>query len=69
MSYLIVGPLVGVVLVVVLSLVGILISQTLGGSVSIVTLQIHTAAALVLLVVVQVRHRSISSAGSQGAWI
>ncbi len=59
MSYLIAGPLVGVVLVVVLSLVGILISQTLGGNVSIVTLQIHTSAALVLLVTILARLESM----------
>jgi hypothetical protein len=58
MSYLVVGPLVGVVLVVVLSLVGILISQTLGGNVSLVTLQIHTSAALVLLVTILSRLES-----------
>jgi hypothetical protein len=58
MSYLVVGPLVGVVLVVVLSLVGILVSQTLGGNVSIVTLQIQTSAALVLLVTILSRLES-----------
>ena len=58
MSYLVVGPLVGVVLVVVLSLVGILVSQTLGGDVSIVTLQIQTSAALVLLVTILSRLES-----------
>jgi hypothetical protein len=61
MSYLIAGPLVGVVLVIVLSLVGILISQTLGGDVSLVTLQIQSAATLVLLVTILSRLESTKS--------
>jgi hypothetical protein len=58
MSYLVAGPLVGIVLVVVLSLTGILISQTLGGYAPTVINQIHASASLVLLVTILARLES-----------
>jgi hypothetical protein len=61
MSYLVIGPLIGVVLVVVMSLAGILISQMLGGSAPTVIGQIHSSAAVVLLVTILVRLESKQS--------
>jgi hypothetical protein len=58
MSYLVVGPLVGVVLVVVLSLIGILIAGTFGGHASTVITQIHASATIVLLVTILARLES-----------
>jgi hypothetical protein len=58
MSYLVIGPLVGIVLVVVMSLVGILISQTLGGYAPDVIGQIHASATVVLLVTILARLES-----------
>jgi uncharacterized membrane protein YjjP (DUF1212 family) len=58
MSYLVIGPIVGVVLVIVLSLAGILISQTLGGYAPTVISQIHASATVVLLVTILARLES-----------
>lgn len=52
MSHLVIGPLVGVALVVLLSLAGIFISQTLGGHAPTVIIPIHASATVVLLVTI-----------------
>lgn len=49
------GPITGVVLTVVLTLFGILLANTMGGSSSASILQVHVSAMTVLLVTIMVR--------------
>lgn len=58
MSYLVIGPLVGVAMVVVLCVVGILVSHTLGGYIPTVINQVHASATVVLLVTILARLES-----------
>jgi hypothetical protein len=49
------GPLTGVILTVILTLFGILLAKTMGGSTSAAILQVHVSAMTVLLVTIMVR--------------
>jgi len=55
MSYLVVGPLVGLALVIVLSLVGVGISQFFGGDAPMVITQSQTSAMVILLTTILAR--------------
>ncbi len=49
------GPVTGIILTVVLTLFGILLAKTMGGSTSDSILQVHVSAMTVLLVTIMVR--------------
>ena len=55
MSSRVLGPLTGIVLTVVLTLFGIFLAKTMGGSTSASILQVHVSAMTVLLVTIMVR--------------
>jgi hypothetical protein len=55
MSPRVLGPLTGVILTVVLTLFGIFLAKTMGGSTSTSILQVHVSAMTVLLVSIMVR--------------
>ncbi len=55
MSYLVIGPLVGIALVLVTSLVGVGISEVFGGDAPMVISQVQTSAIVVLLTTIMAR--------------
>ena len=55
MSYLVIGPLVGVALVLVISLVGVGISEVFGGDAPMVISQVQTSASVILLTTILAR--------------
>jgi len=55
MSYLVIGPLVGIALVIVISLVGVGISEILGGNAPTFIAQAQTSASVILLTTILAR--------------